>query len=168
MLRELAEDETFWVTLAGASTALVIALVVEARDARDNLDRLVLKASRAKREAVMRSHEEIEAWLQRYNGWLDSGGNPPGGIPAALPIPSDDPKAAENADTEAGRILVLVLALWSLGFSLIGSLVASLPIGYPGLLGDIGMAITLAAFLLGAGGLLAATSGRITRSSSFP
>ncbi|HWA54444.1 MAG TPA: hypothetical protein VG816_09760 [Solirubrobacterales bacterium] len=166
MLLELAEDETFWVTLAGASTALTIALVVEARDARDGLDRLVLKASRARREAVQRSEEEIRTWTEKFDLWQNDRGDHPGDLPKMHSLPPDDPSAARSADAEAGRVLVLVLALWALGGSLLGSLVAVLPVGYPETVGDLGIGLTLILFLLGTAGLLAATTSRISRGSS--
>jgi hypothetical protein len=167
MLRELAEDETFWVALAGASTALVIALVIEARDARDNLDRLVLKSSRAAREAILSSEKETEGWLREFKLWEEGKGDRPGEPPKAGPLPPDDPEAAKAANAESRRVHALVIALWALSVSVLGSLVASLPIAYPGAVGDIGIVITLVAFLSGAVSLITATTKRITRSSSL-
>jgi hypothetical protein len=160
--RELAEDDLFWATVATASTTLLIAVAVEGRTARERLDQLALEASRKRQEALAARETEWKKWSAAVD-LHQIGGPDPGDLPPPpAPIPDEDSKLLEGVKSQGNRVAALLLALWTLGLSLLGSLVIVSPASYPGgTIANVGIVVTLACIFFGTCGLLWATTVRI-------
>jgi len=161
-VRQLVEDETFWVTIAGACTALVIALVLEARTGRDELDQRVLQAGAERKKALEERDKAWERWQEQWDKYVKDEGERPKDTPSFMPLPEEDAAQVALAGRSSNRLVFLTWALWFFGAALVGSLVIASPAGYPGdFVAGLGAVITLVLFLVATAFLLFATSQRI-------
>ncbi len=163
--RELVDSQVFWGTVAAASTALLIAVVLEGRTGRELLDAQTLQVT-AKRLAASEVFEQKwVTWQAEWTAYEQDEGDDPGPPPTLVrPLPPEEAGAQKQALQTGSRLVVLLLSLWALAGALIGSLIIVSPAHYPGdAVAAAGIVITLLCVVLGGGGLLYATSTRITK-----
>ncbi len=164
MWHTLADDQIFWATVATASAALLIAVVLEGRTTREEMDRRVLeKSQRALKES--RRREEKSASWERALEEHEAGQGPDPGPPALEPLQSpQELRDEERVAALMGPVAALLMALWALPVAFVGSLVAVSPASYPGdVLAGIGFVVTLLCVAAGVVGLVWTTTGRIKR-----
>jgi hypothetical protein len=111
----VAHADAFWGALAGVNAALIIAVVVEGRTVREDLEQVELE----------RSREHLERW-QVLEQALKAGKDPP--APPSLVRQVDTPDQRERI----GRIATALGAMSLLGLSLIVALAFLSPIHDPG------------------------------------
>ena len=165
MWRDLAEDQTFWATVAGASTALLIAVVLEVRTGREELDRHALQASAERRAAVRENELDWQKWKIELDKYLAGKGADPGDPPVlSAPLPEEDPVELKLVEETGDRVRILLLTLWTLAAVLVGSLVIASPADYfSSIFTHIGLVATLGCALAAICGLVWATTTRITK-----
>ena len=165
MWRELAENQTFWSTVAAASTVLLIAVVLEGRTGRELLDQQSREANTARQEALSAHEQEWTDWQAKWKLHEENGGPDPGPPPSLVkPVPPEDPAGLKRVLATGNRLAALLLALWALAGAIVGSLVLVSPAEYPGdLAAGTGIVVTLVLVAGGVGALLYATTARITR-----
>lgn len=161
--RELADDQTFWATISGASTALLIAVVLEARTGREELDRHALNASAARRKAFGEHETAFRVWAAKVDLQVFKDGPDAGDPPALGPLPDDDAVELVYVKQGGARLAVLVLTLFALAVALVGSLVMVSPAEYSANpIAHAGTVITLLGAGAGICGLLWVTTKRVT------
>ena len=164
--QQLADEQILWSTVAGASAALLIALVLEARTSREELDERV-RASTAARDAALGERElEVKEKLAEWRLFEQEEGPKPADLKEHGPLPAEDLGQAGQANQTVKRLGRLARALWASAGGFVGCLVVLSPVHYPGnTAAAVGMIVTLCAVGFGLWGLVSATTSRITESS---
>jgi hypothetical protein len=152
---ELVEAQGFWTAVAGASTALLIAIVVEGRTARDDLEvslQQLLVAHREHQAEWDAWRTEFEARYQQSDGLSE--------LPATPTlVPELD---VRRSDRHINRVSVLMGALLATAGSVLGSLITISPGPYPGgMAATLGTVGTLTLFVVGLSLLVGATCMRL-------
>src|SRR3954451_4209103 len=145
---DVARDVTFWATMASVQVALVIAVVLEGRTAREDFDRTEFKRARSSEDAWKRYAESLE-------GGAPASGDAPPSLVRPLTTPDQGGRAA--------RVFVSVGALVALAVGTVLSVLQLSPLPYVGWFAALlGFAATVLCFLGGLGALLYVAITRMT------
>jgi len=170
MWRQLFLDHAFWETIAIASTALLIAVALEVRTTREEMDQRDRAAEAPTEEDPMEATiREVAAttrtWMAKLETWTRSEEPDPRPVPEPIPIPDEASEDQERANQTDDRVANLLTSLWGLAVALVGSLIIASIAVFPGdVVAAIASLITLVAAGYGIWGLIWAISARILRS----
>jgi hypothetical protein len=122
-LSDAAHDGNFWATTAQIQVALLLAIILEGREARDAFQRGQI---RARTRALRKANEAADRWAAEIGGYRDP--DDPDELPSlVVPHVLDD-----ETQTVGGIVLMAAFAVPGLAIGIVVSLIALSPVGYAG------------------------------------
>lgn len=148
-LQTLALDQTFWGTLATVDAALIVAVVIEGRTVREDLDRIEL-------ERRKEFEEKWATWNEKFRADQDAGASSPD-PPPSLIRPVNTPDQEERTE----RLAWALLATGALALSLVLALFFLSPLPTTQIITAAGFTLAIGTFLVGLAALVILGSRRI-------